>query len=505
MIRRTVHSSLYLAVSLFLALFAGLILGTNAEAAETSRTDVTFVIHQLRFEDEQKIPKNLTEDGSAQDALLQDYEGVNDIEFSAFDVTERFNHLLTTAPYKDLPLTKAREQISEKLSQSDLTQWLPVAKKVTVTEGNEDGIAKFILPAKASEKDKIYLFAVSGHPKEIELKEEPFAVILPIRDTADKELQEIHLYPKGIIGEAETVEPTLDKQVISKEKSYGYGDLISFKTAAAIPADAADHQSYQIADKADDSLWMVKKDPPAESIVVTASPPIAEPFYTVAGVDDHGFTIDFKPEVLAEHSGTVLTFTYQMELRGNEAEKSTFANNTDLLIDHEPKYHDQETVETGGKRFVKVDLNNEAKKLSGAQFVIRNGEGKYLKRADDKNTWAANPENDGVLRLTSDAQGMFSINGLPYGDYQLFEIRAPDGYVRYQDTIPFTAEGTYSENDAQVLKVMNKSKAPPSDAGKTPEEPLMKTNELSSPVLAVLGIVIVAIVTITYLKRRKRE
>ena len=59
----------------------------------------------------------------------------------------------------------------------------------------------------------------------------------------------------------------------------------------------------------------------------------------------------------------------------------------------------------------------------------------------------------GALVLTSDDQGRLEINGIAYGDYQLVEIKAPDGFAKLPDEVKFTvSENSYKGDKAKELK-----------------------------------------------------
>ncbi len=84
-------------------------------------------------------------------------------------------------------------------------------------------------------------------------------------------------------------------------------------------------------------------------------------------------------------------------------------------------------VKRGGYQFKKIDGTTD-KPLAGAEFIIRNKDGKYL-------TFDGNHKMTGVVDTHQEATRLTSTNdpikvtGLPYGKYKLIEAKAPDGYV----------------------------------------------------------------------------
>lgn len=66
-------------------------------------------------------------------------------------------------------------------------------------------------------------------------------------------------------------------------------------------------------------------------------------------------------------------------------------------------------------------------KLPGAEFIIRNGEGKYV-TADGIN-FVSFTDKDKATKLTTGSDGTFALEYLPLGEYVLEEIEAPEGYM----------------------------------------------------------------------------
>ena len=218
---------------------------------------------------------------------------------------------------------------------------------------------------------------------------------------------------------------------------------------------------------------------------------------------------------------------YEVEYTNAEAGKVTIKNNKDN-DNPNPLEPTEPEVVVGGKRFVKTDQDEN--RLAGAEFYVKNADGKYLvaakkdakavtdaKAALDKAveeynaltaeqqageegktkkaeinsaqeaynkafkenatayTWTSLKEYndklkekdpqaeeikdvakiDGIVVLTSDAQGRFEITGLEYGDYKLEEKTAPKGFAKLnkdEKQLEFTvAKGSYA-GDAKEFK-----------------------------------------------------
>ena len=87
-------------------------------------------------------------------------------------------------------------------------------------------------------------------------------------------------------------------------------------------------------------------------------------------------------------------------------------------------------------------------KLPGAEFIIRNGEGKYV-TADGIN-FVSFTDKDNATKLTTGSDGTFALEYLPLGEYVLEEVKAPDGYLTISDPKNFTIK-----NESTAVSVGN--------------------------------------------------
>lgn len=116
-------------------------------------------------------------------------------------------------------------------------------------------------------------------------------------------------------------------------------------------------------------------------------------------------------------------------------------------------YKDKE----GGKTFKKVS-SADNKPLSGAQFLVTKKTEKGYMRMK---------KNGKDMVLTSGANGTFVANGLPDGDYYLWEIKAPAGYASLGGSVKFTVS---ADSLKKELIIKNTPQNPPDKTppGKTP-------------------------------------
>ena len=88
-------------------------------------------------------------------------------------------------------------------------------------------------------------------------------------------------------------------------------------------------------------------------------------------------------------------------------------------------------------------------KLPGAEFIIRNGKGKYVKVDGTSFASFADKKEDATAIVTGE-NGTFALEYLPLGEYVLEEVKAPDGYLTISDPKNFTIK-----NESTAVSVGN--------------------------------------------------
>ena len=87
-------------------------------------------------------------------------------------------------------------------------------------------------------------------------------------------------------------------------------------------------------------------------------------------------------------------------------------------------------------------------KLPGAEFIIRNAEGKYVTAGGTN--FVSFTDKDNATILTTGIDGTFALEYLPLGEYVLEEVKAPDGYLTISDPKNFTIK-----NESTAVSVGN--------------------------------------------------
>lgn len=337
--------------------------------------------------------------------------------------------------------------------------------------------------------------------------------------------------------------PTVEKKLVDNDDDaagkalndvadYGIGDSVPFTLTGTLPSTLADYDKYKY----------IFHDTLSAGLTYNGDAKV-----TIDGVDKtSSFTItssgtsltissdDVKALGATASSSIVVTYTATLNsnavigLDGNPNEVYLeYSNNPNEGGEGEtgntPK--DQVLVFTYELDTTKVDGENTATKLQGAEFKLQNADGKWVTvDADGKVTGWADAEADGST-LKSDANGLFKVVGLDEGTYSLKETKAPAGYNLLANPIAVVITATddhsaeYDGSNASTMltkiDVTADGKAgvgTPADGtaaitvGNNKGSQLPSTGGIGTTIFYVCGgIIVAAAAVLLIVKMRKRE
>lgn len=289
----------------------------------------------------------------------------------------------------------------------------------------------------------------------------------------------VHVYPKNTVDKPDV------KKVVNETDMHDtslIGESKTFKITSTMPEGIKDYQVLTFNDNFSKGLSYNGGFTPTltRAGAETAIPATAYTFVEPAvGTKAATLSIVFKQEFIATlQPKDLITIKYNAYINEDAIMGAANPNDISLTYGTNPSETkkvvpttppNEETpnpeLHTGGKKFKKQDKVTQAG-LPGAQFVVQNSDRtKFLKQTTvdgkvTKTEWVDSQETATVF--TSQADGTFEVVGLPYGtanqkasegstDYQLVEIKAPQGYAKLQQPITFTVNAnSYYEDPTAV-------------------------------------------------------
>ncbi|WP_430612600.1 pilin N-terminal domain-containing protein [Enterococcus sp. DIV0876] len=332
----------------------------------------------------------------------------------------------------------------------------------------------------------------------------------------DKALEAAYINEPGYTGDGlpyvyndET--PLFEKSLMENKQDFAYGEIINYQINTWIPLFPEFYQYVTINDYSDGSLAMVPDSIKVrigdDQTYITADEQ-ARMMDLVILPENVGFTATLNLDYFTEnyaYRGQEMVIEYQMYIVEGAAADQPLDNNAVFSFKHSDYDYEEitekKTVYTGGRKFIKVDIDDPTKMLSNAQFVIQNDNNQYMTIIDGTITWL--DDSSEALVMTSDESGHFEIQGLNYGDYQLVETKAPENYQLLKDPVTFTIEqNSYQLNDeATIALAVGNKTSTTNDPGNGPDDPstddtkgsgfLPQTGEITNIFLVVLGSILV--------------
>lgn len=266
--------------------------------------------------------------------------------------------------------------------------------------------------------------------------------------------------------------PTVKKEIVTgdsttKGTTLNIGDTVNFKLTGTVADNYADYETYEYIfhDTLSKGLTLDET-----SIKITVGEKEITSDNYDSKVESNGgtsLTITFKDlkqiEEINKDSKIVVEYSATLN---DEAIYGYSANTNTVYVEYSNDPNDKSkkgktvtdivNVYTFALDILKVDKDDETKKLEGAEFILYKNDGenkKYAKFKEVNETediktrlfdgWVENKED--ATKLTTDENGKISVAGLQAGTYFLEEIEAPIGYDTLKKDVEITIEAKINE------------------------------------------------------------
>ena len=239
-----------------------------------------------------------------------------------------------------------------------------------------------------------------------------------------------------------TASKTVDKTVAS------IAEDVTWTITPIVPADIATYKKYVVTDTIDSRLDISGADAVTVKLDGTAytgvTPAYDETTRTV--------TVDFADH-FADLTGKTLTIEIVTQINATAVADETIPNKATVTYRNNFQTDDQETetneptTKTAGFQIVKVDKADNATKLAGVEFTLKDSANNelYVTGTAGSYTICKADANGATSTVVTDADGKILVKGLKHGSYKLTETKTNSGYQLLTSDFTVTvADGTYA-------------------------------------------------------------
>ena len=543
---------------------------SDVQKDKPDSTNVT--VHKLQADSYHTplYPKGIEHDGGKIDDLSGIGSNVSELDGVKFTV------------YKLKDAAQLKTFIDSPTSY-DTTDEVEAVAGVTKVSGTNPIITANGQGASITLEDGYYWFVESGKPDTVSSSiAVPFGLSIPVMnkvkvgtyDIGTAYLKNVHVYPKNVTGTEPEPKKTVGNEVNMNE-SHKVGEVQTWFLQATVPGNIQDYETFKMVDYFSEGLTYkgnVKvylgydgiadgdKVALTENTDYTLKQPAVDTKFTTKILDgNEAITVESGQEFeIALKAGSdtekvgirKLADEYQaMKEKAGDKPVKLYAtvetvinedakmgvkipNAYDLKFkkkgtDEKTKRPENPTVETGGKKFIKVSEIDESKKLAGAVFELYDGAdkmtwtkeliaanktaieaGKFATKADEnKEEYTATSSTADLegktIYLQSDSNGLFEIKGLEYSkwtktlldntteehthDYKIKEVKFPEGYAGNKAEFPFAVDANSYKDNATGY---------PENTHDAQGNQLVKNKPLTIPQTGGIGTVIFTVVGI---------
>lgn len=267
---------------------------------------------------------------------------------------------------------------------------------------------------------------------------------------------------KTVIIKDKNEKPVIQKTVDDTDQSVEVGQKLNYTIKGKVPSTVGyTEYTYEVSDTMTAGLTYGKD----VKVVINGQDVTAN---VIVVPKNNGFTVNINMTEYKNDVDKDVIITYSATVNDSAIERNVETNSATLKYSNDPTDStktDTDTTKVDVYTFnVVVDKyksGDDATKLSGAKFVLKNSNGKFYKYDATAKTVSWVDTQNEATEVKTDNNGAASFNGIQAGTYQLEETAAPEGFnpltkdveIVITDKDNVTVDGSASNPAANNLSV----------------------------------------------------